>query len=526
MNKVFLIVLLVLATFFSFSSALNNGFTNWDDAKYLTQNKRVQGLSIDSVADLFTRTKIGYHHYIPLTLLSFSIEDHFFGLDPKIFILNNILLHCINVLLVLWFVYLMFQRFDIAFMTAVLFAVHPMHVESVAWIVERKDVLYAMFYLGALISYVHGMKGEHKKTNFYTISLLFFFFSLLSKPAAVTLPLVLLLIDLCFYSGPYDHKKMLRAFVHKIPFLILSGSFVFIALGQQKPGLFDIYSRAERIMIGSYSFIAYVVKLFLPVGLSCFYPVPDKINNSLPFLFHIAPVFLFFVLSFLIIVFRNKKELLFGLLFYCSTIFLVTFVGASTALMADRYTYIPSIGIFLIFSFVVCHLGSSKLARNFTQRSLAKTAISLVFVVLAIMTYERCKVWKNGITLWSDVISKYENVPNAYASRGNEYGMSKEYDLALSDYNKALELEPRNLVALTSRGYLFYLMGDNDKAIGDFNRAISAYPQYVPAYLNRSLAYESIGEYKSAIDDILTARHFEPEVSVDRIDHLRKKLKQ
>ena len=141
------------------------------------------------------------------------------------------------------------------------------------------------------------------------------------------------------------------------------------------------------------------------------------------------------------------------------------------------------------------------------------------------MTYERCKVWKNGITLWSDVISKYDNVPAAYVNRGNEYGRNKEYDLALADYKKALDLEPSNLVALTSRGYLFYLMGDNNKAIGDFNKAISAYPQYVPAYLNRSLAYEKIGEYRGAINDLLRARSLEPEASIVRINYLRKKIK-
>ena len=524
MNRSVLIVVLVLATFFFYSSALDNGFTNWDDPKYLTQNKRVQVLSFESIADLFTRTKIGYHHYIPLTLLSFAIENHFFGLDPKIFILNNILLHCVNVLLVLWFVFLLLKRFDIAFMTAALFAVHPVHVESVAWIVERKDVLYTLFYLGSIISFIYSAKREQKKNSFYSLSLLLFLFSLFSKPAAVTLPIVLLLIDLYFHGDIYvfDWKKMAGALFNKIPFFILSGIFVLIAFGQQKPGLFDIYSRLEHIMIGSYGFMFYVVKLIMPSGLSCFYPVPAKINNSLPILFSIAPAVLVAAVFSLAFVFRKKRELLFGLLFYCVTISLVTFFGASTALASDRYTYVPSIGVFLIASYLVCHLVSHESIKNMAVRLSLKFLISCFFVVLAIMTFDRCKIWENGITLWSDVISKYDNVIEAYVNRGNEYGRNKEYDLALEDYKKALELEPSNLTALTSRGYLFYLMGFYDRAIDDYTKAISAYPQYVPAYLNRSLAYERIGEFRGAVDDLMKARMIDPNVSIERLNDLKK----
>ncbi|MBU1996923.1 MAG: tetratricopeptide repeat protein, partial [Candidatus Omnitrophica bacterium] len=510
-----------------FSAALDNGFTNWDDAKYLTQNKRVQVLTFESVSDLFTRTKIGYHHYVPLTLLSFSIEHHIFGFDPRVFILNNILLHCINVLLVLWFVSLLCKRFDIAFVTAVLFALHPMHVESVAWIVERKDVLYTLFYLGSMISYIYGIKREQNRNSFYAISLLLFLCSLFSKPAAVTLPMVLLLVDFYFHGNFYDldWKKIFSSLGNKIPFFMLSGLFVFVALGQQKVGLFDIYSRMERVMIGSYGFIYYVVKLFLPLGLSCFYPVPAKVNNSLPILFSIAPAALSVVLCALVFMFRKKGEVLFGLLFYFVTIALVTFIGASTALISDRYTYVPSVGVFLIVSYFVCNLVSKELIKNIAVRFSAKFLIFCFFVMLAIMTFDRCKVWKNGITLWSDVISKYDDVPTAYVNRGNEYGMNKEYDLALADYNKALELEPRNLVALTSRGYLFYLMGKYNRAIDDLTRAVSVYPQYVPAYLNRSLSYERIGEYRAAIDDLIKARTIEPDVSLERINDLMNKIK-
>lgn len=448
------------------------------------------------------------------------------GLDPKVFILNNILLHCINVMLVLWFIVLLCGRFDIAFITAVLFAVHPIHVESVVWIVERKDVLYTFFYLGSMVSYIYGIRVKKKANTFYALSLFLFLGSLLSKPAAVTLPVVLLLIDFYYRDDRrFGGNKAVHALIHKIPFFMLSGVFALIGLGQKREGLFDIYSHVERIMVGSYALMVYVVKLFAPLGLSCFYPMPDKVNNSLPVLFVVSPFVLLFVLCFFVYIFRKKRELLFGLLFYCSTMFLVTFMGASTALMADRYMYVPSIGIFFILAYCVCHLIGYESIKKVALRIYAKVFISILFVILAFMTFERCKVWKNGITLWSDVISKYDNVEAAYVNRGNEYGRSGQYDLALADYEKALALAPNSLLSLTSRGYLFYLQGDHERAVTDLSKAISLYPNYIPAYLNRSLAYEKMGKYREAADDLIKAKAIEPHVSLLRLDDLKKRAR-
>ena len=451
MNKIFLIFILILVTFLTFSSALDNSFTNWDDPKYLTQNKRVHVLSLETVSDLFTRTKIIYHHYIPLTLLSFSIEHHFFGLNPKVFIFNNIILHCINVILVFWFIFLLVRRVDVAFLTSVLFAVHPMRVESVAWIVERKDVLFTLFYLGALISYSYGIKNAKKINGCYLITFVLFLCSLLSKPAAVTLPLVLLLLDYYF-----KRKNTVYLFVEKIPFFILSIIFGLIAMGQARPEWVSLYSRIDRIMLGSYSFIAYIVKLFMPVKLSCFYPVPLKVEGSFPPIFSLAPFGFVVLLVLILLFFRKSRKVMFGALFYFLTIFPMTFIGASTALMADRYTYLPYTGIFFMISAGVCFLTSRILPRRIIIRLSVKIVIFCLLILLSLVTFERCKVWKNGMTLWNDVIAKYPDVVAAYINRGNEYGKKGEFDLAISDYNKALNIDPHKLTAYTSRGYVYY----------------------------------------------------------------------
>lgn len=181
---VFLILVIVIVSFYP---CLQNKFTNWDDDLYVTDNKTIQSAGPAKLKNIFTTLFIA--HYQPVTVLSYALEYHFFKLDPFYYHLTNLILHLLNCLLVFWLIYLLSNSLLVAALTAVFFGIHPLQAESVAWISERKNLLYAFFYLGAMISYIYYL-SRAKKLKYYIFCLSLFILSLLSKSAAVTLPLV------------------------------------------------------------------------------------------------------------------------------------------------------------------------------------------------------------------------------------------------------------------------------------------------------------------------------------------------
>src|SRR3989339_423851 len=214
-NIIFSVCLILIVTFISYHSSIKNDFVNWDDNLYITGTNKIRELSLKSIVNFFT---------------SFDIEYKFFKLNPHAYHLTNLILHLINCLLVFWLIVLLSKKASVSFIVALLFGIHPLHVESVAWISERKDVLYALFYLGSIISYIYYLKGEtlhfiqgdSKKQNdggkkYYYYSIFLFLLSLLSKSMAVTLPFVLILTD--YLNNKKINKNTLK---EKIPFFILS----------------------------------------------------------------------------------------------------------------------------------------------------------------------------------------------------------------------------------------------------------------------------------------------------------------
>lgn len=194
------VLTLIIVTLISFSPVLENTFVNWDDPSYVTNNQQIRDLSLDQLFAWFEPA--GMTTYPPLVMISFSLEYWLIELDPRFYHLDNLLLHLLNVLLVFWMIWLLAENKVVAFLTALLFSIHPMHVESVAWITERKDVLFSVFYLGAAVSYLYYCMDF--KYKFYGLSLVLFALSLSSKPQAVTLPILLLLLDYQ-WSARYFH---------------------------------------------------------------------------------------------------------------------------------------------------------------------------------------------------------------------------------------------------------------------------------------------------------------------------------
>jgi tetratricopeptide (TPR) repeat protein len=434
------------------------------------------------------------------------IEYHFFGADPWIYHLNNLLLHIVNGLLVFWLIIRINKKTEMAFFVAVLFAIHPMHVESVAWLSERKDLLYAFFFIGALISYIYFLENT-KKISFLILCFLLFALSVLSKSAAVSLPIVLFLFD--YY---YRRKLNLKLILEKVPFLILSIVFGLINIYTQKTDQFltdisDSYSFFERILLVSYSVSFYVVKAFIPVNLSAKYFYPIKTDGFLPIEYYLS-VLLILLLVALLFVKKIRRDYIFGFGFFAITIALVLkIIPTGNDIVSDRYTYLPYLGIFY---FVYSIIDSTRLLQHKLSKSLLIfifVAVSLIFIKLS---SDRVKVWKDPVALWSDVIEKNPQSPVAYNERGQAYADRKQYEKAMIDLNRSIQLNRRFSLAYNNRGLLKNEMKEYESALDDFNQAIEIDNSNAELFVNRGKAHASLSDLEKA------ARDFEKAIQLDK----------
>lgn len=332
---------ILLISFISYLPVLHNNFINWDDPEYIKNNPLVTAFDLKGIFSTFI---LGNYH--PFTILVYSLEYHLFGLNPAGYHAVNLLFHLGNIILVFYAVFLLSDKMTTALIASLLFGIHPLHVESIAWAAELKDVLYCMFFLSSYIFYLKYINGSQRRYYWYAI--LFFLASLLSKAMAVSLPLVFLLTD--YFKGRKIDKKNL---LEKAPFFLLSIIFGLIAIKAQKSfgytELETVLTFPQRMVFAVYSFVNYLVKLVLPLDLSVFYAYPE--NESGIF---IPGYFFLYVLSFMAVVIylaytqRFTRKVIFGLGFFTLTILMVLqLLPVGKAMMAERYSYIPSIGIFL-----------------------------------------------------------------------------------------------------------------------------------------------------------------------------------
>jgi len=495
-------LLLLVITFAALSPSLNAGFSNWDDQIMITQNTKIMSMSWESVKVWFTSFHERLYH--PIVLMSYAVEYHFFKLDARVYHATNLVLHLLNTLFVFWFVYLISKKNMIALITALLFGIHPMHVESVIWLPERKDVLYSLFFLGSLISYLYFLKDQ-KQRRFYYLSMFMFVLSLMSKSMAMTLPFVLLLCDYLL-NVKIDKENLLD----KLPFFSLSFLFGFLTIvGHYEPGVKGrefAFSLAGNLISACQNIVFYLVKLVLPFKLSCIYPVPDKIQNIPQSLFFFAPLI---VIIFIAVMFGSgsfTKKGVFGGIFFLVTIAPVTqILPVGLVVPADRYTYIPYIGLFYIFAVVF-----SKLYDNFDKRAL-RYLICAMFVFLFTLTYRRTLVWQDSVKLWDDVIKNYKNIPLAYYNRGDEYFLRlNKYDKALDDFKQSIKVDPKYVESYINMGLIYYLKHDYNKAIDYYNKSLEITTKIPEAYLNRGNAYSAISKNQNALDDYAAALKIKP----------------
>lgn len=461
--------LLVAVTAVIYSSVIGNDFAYYDDESYITANTHIQkGLSWTSARWAFT--SIGYSdNWHPLTWLSHMLDVQLFGLNPAGHHFTNLFFHLITVLLLFWFLLNTTGLLWPSTLVAVLFALHPLHVESVAWVAERKDVLSGMFLFATLWAYIYYVRSR----NFAKYLLVFILFALglMAKPMLVTLPILLLLLDYWPLERlTFNRRSIESLVVEKLPLfmLMIASSIITIIAQHGAIGSLRKYTLLTRVSNAIVSYCVYLGQTFRPTGLSVIYPfpLPQPVKTIGCFLLIIA------ITAVVIGAGRKKKYLITGWLWYIvSLVPVIGIVQVGSQAHADRYTYIPLIGIFIMVAWSLYDI-AVKMTRP--KKVLVNVVLSLIIIVMAIKTREQIGYWKNGITLFTHCfdVTKGNVNENAYYNYGNILMDAGRSDDAMSCYRKALEINPNHAKSHINYGLLLSNLGRTDEAIVHYRKAL------------------------------------------------------
>lgn len=507
-QQIIAVLAVLIITFIVFLPSLQNDFVNWDDDKNFYENPLVVnstdlGKLIKNTPAIFSTPIIG--NYNPLSNWTFALENAIFGLDnPFNWHLDNLLIHLFCVFMIFRISMAMGLKLWASVICALLFGIHPMRVESVAWVTERKDVLFGAFYLTAIFYYLKGLKAGNASQHLIKI-LILFVLSGLSKIQAVTLPLSMLAIDY-FMGRPIEWKRLTEKWIYFA--LSLGIGLLGVIILRQNGSLSDVatYAFYDRIFIGSYSYIVYFIKVLFPYQLLPLYPYPPSLGlihyaSMLPALGIIAFTYWAYL--------KEWKGIVFGILFFTFNImFLLQIVGAGQGFLADRFTYIAYFGFFFSMAYYLQKLYSNK------KNGTIVNGIAAVFLVaMSYLTYNQTKIWKNSDTLWSHTLEYYENATLPWGNRANYYRDSGQRTKALHDYNKALELGSKNPNALNSRGKLYFMSNSRDTiqlALQDYTAAINLSPDFAEYYMNRGATYARLQSFQLALQDLMKAAQLDP----------------
>jgi len=521
-----IIVLLSLVVFCIYAPALSNGFiVNFDDHAYVTGNPIVKG-GLTYGGFIWAFTSVHSYNWHPLTWLSHMLDVQLFGLNPFGHHLVNILLHVANSLLLFGILRTMTEAFWRSFVVAALFAVHPLHVESVAWIAERKDVLSTFFAFLAILTYADF--ARRPKPLRYLLVLALFVLSLLAKQMFITLPFLLLLLDYWPLSRwpaspPSGHGTMTTVMskpfwgpiVEKLPLITVTvASSVATYFVQRSAGALNM-DTPVWINIGNalISYLKYIAKMFWPHPLAAIYPFnPDEINA----LTVLGASMIIVVVSY--VGFRQMKTrpyFLVGWLWYLGTLVpVIGIVRIGDHAIADRYTYVPLIGLFIILVW-----GADELAQKLrAKRATVAALCAVVLSALSIMSMKQTTYWKNDIVLFEHAIDVTENNAPAHKRLGSAYGFAGDVDRATSErrtakllhYEYLRKLRPDDFEVRFVLGNSYIELQRYDEAIREYLASIRLNDKVSKAYNNLGIAYYQKGNIVEARRAFFQASFIDP----------------
>jgi tetratricopeptide (TPR) repeat protein len=550
-----IVVFLIVASFAAFSRIGKNDFINFDDPEYITENNHIQsGINPESIKWAFTSLDIINWH--PITWLSHMLDWSLFGANASGHHLVSLLLHISAVIFL--FLFLNKTTNDIwpSAFAAAFFALHPLRVESIAWAAERKDVLSMFFGMACIFTYA--FYTELPKLSKYILCLILFVLALMSKPMMVTLPFVLMLLDYwplgrwqkAMYEPIRNKCNSVRGLIwEKVPFILVTiASSIVTFHGQNKAGAVAHIEGLPFLKRGINAIIsctAYLEKTFWPVDLAVFYPY----EISLPLWKVIISCLILILMTVIVIYYIKKLPFLFvGWFWYLgSMIPLIGLIQAGSQAMADRYTYLPSIGIAVMLAWGIPFLFKRE---DIRKKILLPAAIG-VLAILTVLTWMQCGYWKNSIKLWNHTLSvtknnyiahinlgvalfgegkieeaidhynkiimmsyqgltfnddqSYSFYGRIYNNRGKAYAELGLYQYAFEDYNKSIRINPKNASLYNSRGFTYAKLNQHQRAIEDFSEAIRLRPDFAYYYNDRGNSYAKLGQDQRAIEDYTKA---------------------
>jgi len=534
-------IIIFVITFMIYTPALKNSFVNWDDNVYVCENSYIYSLNLPSFYWMLT----AFHecNWHPLTWLSHAADYALFGLNPFGHHLTSIILHGMNTFLVFLLVILLMlkgkamnkvpssvsvytslplQPLIAAGATALLFGIHPLHVESVAWVAERKDVLCAFFFLLTLCSYLFYTCSADKKNRraWFAICVLLFAASLMAKPMAVTLPLVLLLLDIyplkriTLYKG--TNNLHLSVLLEKVPFFFLSlVSGVFTVMAQHAGGALESMEKLPlsfRLLNALHSLLFYLTKMIWPSGLVPFYPFLQAIS-FFDLTYGISSILVLSIMAGCIWLWKRGRCLFLIIwVYYLITLLpVVGIIQVGIQAAADRYTYLPSMSIFLLAGIGVSQLFAVTVSRKNMMIS-GGLIVVLIFILFGQLTVQQIKIWQDSETLWRHVVKRFpDRVPIAHYSLGVAYDKRGLHDKAIAEYEKAIAIDPVFEEAHNGLGISYYTMGMYDKAVVEYEKAIDINPKHDDAYYNLGLTYDRAGMYDRAVAEYEKAIAINPQ---------------
>lgn len=477
-------------------------FVNFDDNIYISENSVVQsGLTPQGFLWSFSSKYFGLWN--PLVWLSFMMDYEFYGMNAGGYHITNLILHILSTLLLFRLFHRMTHEIWKSAFVAAFFALHPLHVESVAWIAERKDVLSAFFWMLTLCFYVY--YTEKPAVKRYLLVLFSFVLALMSKPMVITLPVIMILLDYWPLKRiePEKGNWLLWQVREKIPFFVLSLILVMITF--YTPDKKDAISISfiSRLANAPVAFVTYLIKTFWPFNLAIFYPFPDVTP-----LWQVAGASLLILLiTAAVIVMAKRHPYLFtGWLWYGIIIFpVIGILQIGDFAVADRYHYLSSIGIAVGLAW-----GTPLLFRHENLNKIILFPATIAFLIfLSFLTWQQCSSWKNSITLFSHALQVTKNNYMAHLNLASALLEKGETQKALYHYDKTIRINNYH-AANYNKGVIYFRLGQYQKAIMNFHEAIRVKPDYAEAYYNLGIIYHTLGQYEIALKNFNEAIRIMP----------------
>jgi hypothetical protein len=453
--------LILVVIFFIFLPVIRCQFVSWDDDYHVYANRAVERLDAAHLKLMFLGHVKGT--YVPLTFLSFAVEKHFFGLQPWIYHLDNLLLHLAIVGLIIHLGALLGLSLPARLMAALLFGIHPLHAESVIWVTERKDVLYSFFYLLALVSYCHYIRSNRRGA--FVLSVGFGLLSVLAKPMALSLPLILGLLD-WFFRRPCNRRVVLE----KVPFLLLL-PLTWISFSMIHVEMFRLSPQA--LLVFCWVFAFYIKKFIFPIDLSPLYTLPQPVSFLNPDYLVAVVILAGFVVA--VIRFRHSRWFMFAVGYFLLSIFFLLRVSAETLgplFVANHYMYLPSLGFCFLAGYLFDHYAKMPVGHPVLKYAIG-LGIAGILLIFGVSTQRQILVWKDNAVFWDFMVAQNPTLALPYLNRGITLAHANRLEDALRDLNKAVELDPRSAEAFNDRGNIYAARGESPEAIANYTQAIA-----------------------------------------------------